>query len=304
MTKILYLMCDDATAAPVPRLTADRFRVEIAPVRMRSSFDLAALRDILRMARLFSPDIVHAVGKRAATAAALLGRVPGLGISPRPRLIISDAEASPLRRVANRTVEIPVELPPLPNVDAREVRARFGIPATATLIVAGGDYGHPSGLRGAIWAFDVFRYTAPESWLLLVGHGPGRPRLEGFSRGVAFDDYRFRFSDAIAEWPKLAAAADLVWVLASRRGRWLTAVAQARGKPVAGVRSCGIDDGENGRIVSDRDWTELAKLTRRWLDDPATMQKLGANAQRHAEATYAPERVAQRWIELYDGLGR
>jgi phenylacetate-CoA ligase len=65
-----------------------------------------------------------------------------------------------------------------------------------------------------------------------------------------------------------------------------------------------IRDGETGWLFESENSTELAAKMESLLDDPATRQRLGQAAQRHAAATFAPAVVARLTRAAYEEVLR
>ena len=84
--------------------------------------------------------------------------------------------------------------------------------------------------------------------------------------------------------------------------------AMAAGLPVIGARSGGVAeyivDGRHGLLHTPGDVDELGRLLRRAVDDAELRRTLAQNGRALTE-TMAPEKIAGRWIEVYESvLGR
>ncbi len=71
-----------------------------------------------------------------------------------------------------------------PPVDRAAVRAEFGWPADAPLLLFAGRLAAQKGVDDLIAAIDLVQYVVPELRVLIVGDGPLRSRLEETARGV------------------------------------------------------------------------------------------------------------------------
>jgi glycosyltransferase involved in cell wall biosynthesis len=100
-------------------------------------------------------------------------------------------------------------------------------------------------------------------------------------------------------------AADVV-VVPSRQEAFGQAAseAQACGRPVVAFRSTGLTDvvvhQRTGYLADPFDSEDLAVGLRWTLQDPERLRSLGANARRHAEATWAADIVAGQYIAAYE----
>ena len=71
--------------------------------------------------------------------------------------------------------------------------------------------------------------------------------------------------------------------------------------PVGGIPSV-LRDGETGLLVPVGDVASLRDALHFLLDSPGERVRLGAAARRLIEERYSADRVAQRWVDLYDAV--
>lgn len=72
--------------------------------------------------------------------------------------------------------------------DGPDLRAHYGIPENATLLVAIGKLDKSRGFEDVLRTFAIARRTLPDARLMIIGHGPHRPSLEQFARSLGIDD--------------------------------------------------------------------------------------------------------------------
>ena len=284
--------------------------------------------------RAFRPDLVHAVGAPAVVAAHLLTTLPRVGLPGRTPVVASGvagaggwllrralraaarvvgrtpAEADRLRAVgvdAGRLGVVPPGVssaPPPP--DGAAFRAALGIPPGGRLIVAGGRFDGSADLMAAAWAFDVVKYVAPDLYLVVVGDGPQRGRVERFSRAVGFDDLRARFAGPRDDLPALFGLAEVAWVTHTRGGVQTALEAMAAGVPVVGPATPDLAavvlDGETGRLVPPGDRARLAAAAHELLADPPAARRLGAAGRDRAGREFSVERMVAGFAAVYDGV--
>src|SRR5262249_22608226 len=155
----------------VPKLSGD------VPVH-----DLGTLRGIdvrpwLKLRRVISavlPGVIHAWGMRAVRLA-----------SPSTRIPIVASEASPegwydrwLIRRTELTVG-PACAVPAP-VERESILRELELPTGARIIACSGIIERGHGFMEAAWVFDILKYVYRDLWLLVLGDGPQRRRVEEF----------------------------------------------------------------------------------------------------------------------------
>ncbi len=303
---------------------------------LTTTFDPRGLRNLVRVLRDFRPEIVHAFGDRAFTAAALLKR---LGVGPAFRLVVSGADRprhgldawqfrqlapavdcfiaptateaaryTALSVPAHRVRVIPPGVAAAPTPDATGLRETLGVPANARLVVCPADFTRFEGVKSAVWAFDILKYVVPDLHLVLVGDGPERDRAERFAIALGFDDYRVHFAGATHDVPALLTLADVTWLTRDRGGVTVALEAMAAGKPVVAFASADIDgivtDGVTGRVIPPHDRVKLAGVTAELLDDPVTANRLGDAGRARAAADFTLSAMASRYAAAYDVLLR
>lgn len=184
-----------------------------------------------------------------------------------------------------------------------ETRARFGIPASAPLLVFVGRLAQEKGITLLL---EAFAGLPPDVWLLLVGDGPEREALRahagrlGIAPRVVFggDQEHARVVEALG-------ACDL-FVFPSRTETLGLAVleAMAAGRAVVAVRSEVIADlvrdGETGFLVAAEPGP-FAEAIGTLLSNPARRAAMAARG-REVAAAYAQDRITDRLIAVYEAM--
>jgi glycosyltransferase involved in cell wall biosynthesis len=142
--------------------------------------------------------------------------------------------------------------------------------------------------------------------LWLLGDGVMRAELETLAQ-------QFGITEHVKFWGKVNAVSDYlvqadIFVLPSRAEGMSNALLEAMGHglPCIATRIDGnvdlIQHGINGLLVTPDDKLELAEALINLVGDEALRQKVGKSAYRTIETEYSLDRVAQRYISLYEGL--
>lgn len=328
MSRVMLLLSDDgptgaATQARLALAALPAVESETATATVRHAGywnGISRLRDRIRA---FRPDVLHAVGAGAAGVAVLL-KLPRIGLKPYPRLILSgcDAADSWLARRALARADAVLAYSPgeadryrrfVPAERIRPIPPGVPVPGMRPpgngsngeiVIAAVGNFDRWSGLKTAIWAFDVLKYVSPDLRLLLIGDGPGRESVERFGRELANDDHRVRYTGPRADVGEWLAAADVVWITHERGGVTVSLEAMAAGTPVVAMRTTDtesvIADGESGVLVPAGDRAAMAAATAELLRHPDDRRRLAASARRAVGERFPVNPLAAATAAVYD----
>ena len=172
-----------------------------------------------------------------------------------------------------------------PDLDARELRDRFGA-RSGRLLVSVGRLQRRKGHDSVLAAMHALRSELPDLVYVIVGDGAERQRLESLTRELQLEN-RVRFEGEVQadRLPFYYAASD-VFILPTRvddgdfEGFGLVFLeAAATGKPVIAGRSGGVPeavaDGETGLLVDPDSALELAKAIRTLVTTPQLGKQLG-----------------------------
>jgi len=192
--------------------------------------------------------------------------------------------------------------------DGAEVRAGFGWPADAPLVLFAGRLVPQKGVGTLIDALDLLQHVRPGIRTLIVGDGPLRASLEEVAHAYRLDD-RVRFLGHRDDVPRLLAAADLL-VLPSLYEGLPNVVLEAMraGKPVAATAAPGttevVVDGETGLLVPRNAPPALARAIRTLVDDPDLARRTGEAGRARAAAAFGADRMVERYAALYEDAAR
>ena len=169
-------------------------------------------------------------------------------------------------------------------------RKRLGIPPEATVFLSVGRLTWVKGYDMLLEAFSKAGFGSERPWLVLVGDGEERGKLEEQAKRLKIID-RVCFTGELADIRE-ALAASTVFVLSSRNegmGRVLVE-AMAAGLPVIGTAVGGIPtlvkDGETGLLVPGGDAGALAKAMERLRAGPELRARLAERASRFIYPAY------------------
>jgi glycosyltransferase involved in cell wall biosynthesis len=285
-------------------------------------FNLSALRRFRRLVQDFRPDVIHAWGRSSLRLAFLNGagrncrllvssplppreRGPCLGRLERWLLgrvdgIIAQgpAEAESYQRLGLPADKVMVVPPGVADSGTRLAERGAG-----RLLLCGGPLEPHKGYRDAIWAFDILQFLYPDLALGIFGAGSDRSRLERFA-ALTGAGRHVHFAGSQADPAALMARAEVIWVPSRAEGGINVALeAMALGRPVVASHLHGlaevITDGETGFLVPPGNKIELARQTRRLLDDAALARRLGEAGRRRARAHFAAADLVRRLADLY-----
>ena len=326
-----------------PVLPRDKFRVEVCAlspthgddlrrasirvhsVRVRHALDVSALGKLRVVAAELRPAIVHAwdapslLASRVVAGAKLVAShctALGGGVSKwfaARRLRAADrvlpssrAEAERYTRVGVGAEALTLVSPavgPPPEGDRTAFRAAIDVPPDARLIFAGGTLDAASGVKDAIWAFDMIRYEAPDLYLVVFGDGPDRQKLQDLATSLGRGDLRARFTGHVRGLETLFGQAAVVWATARSGGTQVVLEAMAAGRPVVGFAWPDlaeiVSDGETAALVPRGDRIHLAAATRTLFDDPARAVCLGEAGRRRVVERHGVGRVAEQLARVY-----
>jgi glycosyltransferase involved in cell wall biosynthesis len=196
---------------------------------------------------------------------------------------------------------------PEPRAHARSSLLHgLGLPADARLVAAVGPLRPGKRLKDLIWALDLLRVIRPDVYLLILGEGPHRWRLERYRNQVGVEPF-VRFLGHRLDVPEILPHLECLWQ-ASRFEGLPNAVleAMAAGIPVIGsdipAHRDLIDPGQTGFLVPVGDRAGFARQTNLLLNDPGLVAELGRAARQRARQLFSVDRMVRRHIDLYRSL--
>jgi glycosyltransferase involved in cell wall biosynthesis len=195
-----------------------------------------------------------------------------------------------------------------PPVDRAAVRAEFGFPPDAPLVLFAGRLAEQKRVDDLLKALDLVQHVQPDVRTLIAGDGPLRERLEETASAYRLDD-RVRFLGHREDVPRLLAAADLLVLPSSYEGLPNVVLEAMRArKPVVATAAPGttevVADGETGLLVPIGDQIRLARAIRDLARDPAQARRLGEAGRARVEAHFTAAAMVDHFAELYERLAR
>jgi len=322
--------------------------IPVTVIGKRWKIDLRAYVRLKRLVRAVRPDLVHtwlfaanAYGRWAAAACGVKCLVAGercvdswkgwleLAIDRRlarhtARIVANSpgvaefyvAQGLPLEKF--EVIPNGVPLAP-PTVTSREeILAEFGLSAEARLVGLIGRLWPQKRVKDAIWAADLLKVIRNDVYLVVIGDGPHRARLEKFRDQVEISD-KVLFLGHREDVPRLLPHFDVLWSASAFEGQSNTIMeAMAAGVPVVATDIPGTHDlvvhGTTGYLVptEGRPATAaaintsvakgLAKYTNILLDSPALAQRLGQAARQRMLEEFSVERMVDHYADLYRRL--
>jgi len=197
---------------------------------------------------------------------------------------------------------------PPPGVDRAAVRAAFGWPADAPVVLFAGRLMPQKGVADLVAALDVLQHIRPGLKALIAGGGPLLSELEETAHAFRLDD-SVKFLGHRGDVPRLLAASDVL-VLPSLYEGLPNVVLEAMRfrKPVIATAAPGttevVSDGETGLLVPVHDPVALARAIRTLTDDPALCRRMGEAGRARVESAFGVGLMVDRFAELYERLAR
>jgi len=202
-----------------------------------------------------------------------------------------------------------------PGLDGSQVRARYGIPGDAPLVVCVGRLVRRKGQDVLVEAWPQVLQANPDAHLLLVGDGPLRGHLERRVRALDLSS-RITLSGGVAwqDLPACHAAADLFAMPCRTRMGGLDVEglgivfleAQACGVPVLAGDSGGAPEalrpGESGEVVDGRSSAVVAVAVVRLLADRDTLRQMGGIGRAYVEQRYSWDAIGTRLRGILDNF--
>jgi glycosyltransferase involved in cell wall biosynthesis len=205
-----------------------------------------------------------------------------------------------------RTLFIPIGLPPLPEPEGHNVRAELGIAPSAPVIGAVAMMRRQKALDMLLHATAILAREWPDVQLLLIGDGPERHRLERQAQALGLEG-TVRFLGFRNDMADVLKALD-VGVLSSDFEGTPIAVMEYMdaGLPVVATSVGGVPDliehGEHGLLVPPRDPAALAGAIGELLRDQQRARAMGARGRERRHAEFGTDVLMRRFEDLYREL--
>ncbi|MGY1827985.1 glycosyltransferase family 4 protein [Blastococcus sp. SYSU DS0541] len=190
--------------------------------------------------------------------------------------------------------------------DRARLRGELGLPPDVPLIALVGRIEEQKGVDLLVRAVPAVLAQVPRAHVVVVGDGTRRGESEALARELGIADH-VHVTGWRHDLPDVMRAIDVL----ALPSRWeafgiVNLEAMAAAKPVVGFAVEGIPEvvvhGETGLLSPAGDVEGLARDLVRVLTDPELAARLGAAGRRRFVEHFAPERMVQAHVALYDEL--
>jgi glycosyltransferase involved in cell wall biosynthesis len=200
-----------------------------------------------------------------------------------------------------------IETPSQPSqLDRDTLLSELGIPKEAKLIANVNRLWPQKNVKELIWQMNLLRAVLPEVYMLVIGEGPEREKLENFAIQNAIEDqvlFLGERNDVLEILPHCKCLA-----LASNYEGLSNAVMEAMsvGLPVIAQDISGVRDlithQENGILVERNSRSGFAKHLLKMLESPTWCQTMGENGLKTIQEKFSVQSVTDQYAELYRSL--
>jgi glycosyltransferase involved in cell wall biosynthesis len=307
--------------------------ISVTNVGKRRKLDLRALRQLRQVLVHEPPDILHSwlfsansygrliAGKRPQFRIIISERCVDTWKSgwqlwldrrliPRTDRLVANSEsvAAFYREVgfpAERTVVIPngVERPGPPTICRQQLQTGLKLPTDARLACYVGRLARQKRVENLLWGMQVLRQADPRAYLLIIGDGPERERLEQYSRDVESAAH-VRFVGHRDDAAQLLQLCDVFWLASDFEGMSNSLLeAMACGLPVVVSNILPnrelVQHGVHGYLIDVGDGVGYAQYTRRLFEEPPLAARLGEAGRLRIERDFPVDRMVRRHIDVY-----
>jgi phosphatidyl-myo-inositol dimannoside synthase len=194
-----------------------------------------------------------------------------------------------------------------PNIDAAEIRHRFGLQHRRVILVFG-RLVRRKGVDRLVRALPIISARCPDASLAIAGTGPEEPSLR---RLAAIHGERVIFIGRVpeSEAPAVFAAADVFALPVT--DRWWGLEAEGLGVALLEAAACGVPcvtgrsggtpeaviDGATGFVVDADDRERMVDAITGLLEDPRRAQRMGLAGRTHVESEYAGRTLPRPLLE-------
>ena len=179
----------------------------------------------------------------------------------------------------------------------QSVRRELGLSEDAILIGIVGRLWPQKGVKDLLWAMELIRVVRDDAYLVVVGDGPERQRLEYYRDQIGVGQ-RIRFVGHRTDSARWIQALDLLWNGSMYEGQSNAILESMQaGVPVIATDIPGNRDlivaGETGFLYRRGDLSTLARRTQKLLNDPDLYGRFSAaSIRRVAEHFSLPQMIA------------
>jgi glycosyltransferase involved in cell wall biosynthesis len=187
-----------------------------------------------------------------------------------------------------------------------ELFARLRIPPRKYVIGAVGRCWPQKGYPELLWAAELLRCVVKDIWLVIVGDGPDRERLQQLRDDYGAQD-AVRFVGHRQDAGELLTAFDLLWNGSLYEGQSNTILeAMSAGVPVVASDIPGnrdlVEHGQTGFLYPRTQMDQLAKHSLQLITDPDLMSQFSARSRQLAQERFSLEAMVRSYTLLYQKL--
>jgi glycosyltransferase involved in cell wall biosynthesis len=197
-------------------------------------------------------------------------------------------------------------LPAGPSISKAELFQRLKIPPRKFVVGAIGRLWPQKGYPELIWSSELLRVALKDVWIIIVGDGPQREKLQEL-RDHYYSQDACKFVGHRADAHELLSAFDLLWNGSLYEGQSNTILeAMAAGVPVIATDIPGNRDlvkhGETGYLYPQGDVGQLARHSYHLLSNPQELQEFSSQSRQRASQDFSLQAMVDSYSRLYDEL--
>lgn len=208
----------------------------------------------------------------------------------------------------DRFIVIPNAVEPFSGqkITREQAYTRLGIPPRDKLVLAIGRLWPQKGYQDLIWAGELMAVAHGSAWLVIVGDGPQRERLQQFRDDTQAEN-TVRFVGQRTDARELLSAADLLLNGSLYEGQSNTILeAMSQGVPVVATDIPGnrdlVQHEKTGYLFQLGDINNLTRYSTRLLSDETLWSSMSVAAAVRAQEEFSLARMVERHDEAYQML--
>lgn len=203
-------------------------------------------------------------------------------------------------------IDIPRNHESSDSSERQAILGELGFPADAFVIGFVGRLAKQKRVEDLLWTVETLRQIRPQLYLVLVGDGPERERLEKFAHDIGVT-HHVRFlghREDVSRWLKLF---DVFCLASSFEGMSNSIMeAMAVGKPVIASdipanRELVVQD-ETGFLPKLADSVGFMQFLRRLIDEPALRKRMGEAGRERIQQFFSIPRMVDAYAAVYRDL--